>query len=52
MKTINRWINRLRYRFLVSRSDGAMIKQKKQIGRALLPAMIELLEQIESRENG
>jgi hypothetical protein len=27
------------------------MKQKKQIGRALLPAMKELLEQIESREN-
>jgi hypothetical protein len=51
MNKITRWVNRMRYRFLIWKSDRALMKQKKQIGRALMPVMKELLEQIESREN-
>lgn len=50
MDKIVRFINRLRYRFLIWKSDRALMKQKKQIGQALLPAMKELLKQIESRK--
>jgi len=49
MKTLTRWINRLRYRLIIWKSDRALIRQKKAIGRALLPAMKELLKQIESK---
>jgi hypothetical protein len=52
MKTLKRWINHLRYRFTIWKSDRALIRQKKAIGQALLSTMKELLEQIESKDNG
>ena len=50
MKILKGWINRLRYRFIIWKSDRALIRQNKAIGRALLPAMKELLEQIEKQK--